>query len=55
MSEESDRMMVLLEELAVLKREAERSSGQNLVSKKRRREITEEMKRLAVQKEEHSQ
>jgi hypothetical protein len=55
MSEESDRMMVLLEELAVLKREGERNSRQSLVSKKRRKEISEEMKRLAAQKEEHSQ
>lgn len=55
MSEESDRMMGLLEELAVLKKEAERSSTQSLVSKKRRKEIGEEMKRLAAQKEEQSQ
>ena len=55
MSEESDRMMALLEELAVLKREGERTSGQSLVSKKRRKEISEEMKLLAAQKKEHSQ
>ena len=56
MSEESDRMMVLLEELAVLKKAEGQSSRQSrLVSKKRRKEISEEMKRLAAQKEAHSQ
>jgi hypothetical protein len=46
MSEESDRMMVLLQELAAQKRE--NGNGRNsLVSKKRRREISQEMKQLA--------
>jgi hypothetical protein len=46
--------MVLLEELAVLKRAGGRDSRQSLVSRKRRTEITEEMKRLAAEKKENS-
>jgi hypothetical protein len=50
MSEESDRMMVLLQELAALKMgdDNERNSP---AAKKRRREISREMKQLALQKE----
>ena len=45
-NEESQRMMLLLQELAVLKRDESRSFGRV----KRRKEITQEMKRLAAQK-----
>ncbi|HVN20649.1 MAG TPA: hypothetical protein VMU05_17820 [Dongiaceae bacterium] len=49
MSEESDRMMVLLQELAALKKSEE--DGKNgIISRKRRREITQEMKQLASQR-----
>ena len=48
MSEESDRMVVLLQELAVLKK-AVGSGKDKLITKKRRREISDEMKRLASQ------
>ena len=53
MSEESDRMMVLLQELTALKRAGK--SEEQLISKKRRKEITKEMKQLALQKKENSQ
>jgi hypothetical protein len=46
MNVESERMMLLLQELAVLKKE--RLNGP--AGKKRRKEIGEEMKRLAAQK-----
>jgi hypothetical protein len=49
MSEESDRMMVLLKELGALKK-AEENGEQSLISKKRRKEISREMKQLALQK-----
>lgn len=52
-SEESDRMMVLLQELTALKRAGK--SEEQLISKKRRKEITKEMKQLALQKKENSQ
>ena len=48
-SEESDRMMVLLQELAALKKDGASPEG-GLVTGKRRREITQEMKRLASEK-----
>jgi hypothetical protein len=50
MSEESDRMMILLQELAALKTvdDNERNSP---AAKRRRREISREMKQLALQKE----
>jgi hypothetical protein len=49
MSEESDRMMVLLQELAVLKKgTGTRRTGP--MTRKRRKEIGQEMKRLARQK-----
>ena len=54
-SEESDRMMVLLQELSALKKAGAGKSGEGLIPKKRRKEITEEMKQLAVQKKKHSQ
>lgn len=51
MSEESDRMMVLLEELATLKE----AKGQEKTSvadrRERRKEISREMKELARQKQ----
>jgi hypothetical protein len=46
MSEESDRMMVLLQELAVLER-GDGNGGERHISEKRRKEISQEMKRLA--------
>jgi hypothetical protein len=50
MTEESDRMMVLLQELAALKRgEGSHDRG---TARKRRREISKEMKKLATQKTE---
>jgi hypothetical protein len=48
MSEESDRMMVLLQELATLKKE-EGSGKEGLITKKRRTEISQEMKQLAAE------
>ena len=50
MSEESDEMMILLQELAALNKDVE-TSGDTLISKKRRTEIKKEMKQLAAQKE----
>jgi len=55
MNEESDRMMVLLQELATLKQNGRENCGQDLVSRRRRREISEEMKRLAAEKKKGSQ
>ena len=55
MSEESDRMMVLLQELAALKEIKRGDSQQDLVSKKRRREIHQEIKHLAAEKKKVSQ
>jgi hypothetical protein len=49
MSEESDRMMVLLQELEALKK-ADENGINSLITKKRRKEISREMKELAVQK-----
>ena len=46
MSEESDRMMVLLQELAALKQE-EGDGKKSVISKQRRSEIRKEMKQLA--------
>jgi hypothetical protein len=54
-NEESDRMMVLLQELAALKASKPGNFSQDLVTKKRRREITQEMKRLAAEKQQESQ
>ena len=49
MSEESDRMMVLLQELAALKKTT--GKGMNALSnRKRRREIGQEIKKLAAEK-----
>jgi hypothetical protein len=45
MSEESDRMMVLLQELAALKKA--QGKGRGVISRKRRKEISQEMKQLA--------
>ena len=47
MSEESDRMMVLLQELAALKTV---NPEDRLAARKRRREISKEMKELAARK-----
>ena len=55
MNEESDRMMVLLQELAALKESKRGNSRQELVPKKRRGEISQEMKRLAAEKQQESQ
>lgn len=54
-SEESDRMMVLLQELTALKRTGGAKSGEGLISEERREEITKEMKQLAAQKKKRSQ
>ncbi len=49
MSEESDRMIILLQELVALKKAT--GKGTNALSnKKRRREISQEMKKLAAEK-----
>jgi len=48
MSEESDRMMVLLQELAALKRGE--GPQDKRAARKRRREISKEMKQLAAEK-----
>lgn len=50
MSEESDRMMALLEELAVLKN-AKTGEISSAAARKRRKEIKREMKDIAAQKE----
>ena len=47
MSEASDRMMVLLQELAALKKTGNKNP---IVTKQRRKEISQEMKQLASQK-----
>lgn len=49
MSEESDRMMVLLQELEAQKK-ADENGEKSLITKKRRKEISREMKQLALQK-----
>jgi len=54
-NEKSDHMMVLLQELATLKRAGRGRSRQDLVPTKRRKEITQEMKRLAQEKKKDSQ
>ena len=48
MSEEADRMMVLLQELAELKK-ADESGRSSSSAKKRRSEISREMKLLALE------
>lgn len=48
MSEESNRMMILLQELAEL-RKADESERNSISAKRRRREISQEMKLLASQ------
>ena len=55
MNDESDRMMVLLQELAALKKTGRGNSRQVLVPRKRREEITQEMKRLAKEKKKDTQ
>src|SRR5262252_5876634 len=50
MSEESDQMMILLQELAALKKEAE-TAGDTRISKNRRTEIRTQIKQLAARKE----
>jgi hypothetical protein len=50
MTEESDRMLTLLQELAALKECDERTPGASGAHKKRRKEIKNEMKQLAAQK-----
>ena len=49
MSQESDRMMVLLQELATLKKT--HRGRDNVTVKKRRREIGKEIKQLAAEKQ----
>lgn len=49
MSEQSDRMMVLLQELQATKK-ADENGEKSPITKKRRREISREMKQLALQK-----
>jgi hypothetical protein len=50
LNEESERMMLLLQELAVL----ERTGSKKFNRLKRRKEITQEMKRLAAEKKKTS-
>jgi hypothetical protein len=50
MSVESDRMLMLLQELAALKDTDERAPRKKAASKKRRAQIKREMKALAAQK-----
>jgi hypothetical protein len=54
MSEESERMMILLQELAALK-EADKQEGNSVDTTKRRTEISREMKQLALQKKDSPQ
>lgn len=49
MSEQSDRMMVLLHELKALKKREE-NGEESFITKQRRKEINREMKQLALQK-----
>lgn len=49
MSEQSDRMMMLLQELEAQKK-ADENDEKNLITKKRRKEISREMKQLALEK-----
>ena len=51
MSEESDQMMCLLQELAAIKK-ADENGETSLASKKRRREISHEIKQLGLQQQE---
>jgi hypothetical protein len=54
MSEESDRMMTLLQELAVLKSREAINADDRRTARKRRSEISREMKELAAQKKQAS-
>lgn len=51
MSEQSDRMIFLLQELAAIKK-ADENGETSVVSKKRRKEIRNEIKQLGLQKQE---
>jgi hypothetical protein len=51
MSDESDRMLTLLQELAILKDEARKTRAKPAPYRKRMKEIKVEMKELAAQKE----
>jgi hypothetical protein len=51
MSEESDRMVELLQELGMLKRDSTGETRSDAAARrKRKKEITQEMKQLAIQK-----
>lgn len=50
MSEESDRMLILMQELAALKESDDQTPARSGAHRKRRREIKNEMKQLAAQK-----
>jgi len=52
MSEESNRMMTLLQELAALKKGEGAIATDPIAARKRRREIGTEMKKLAAEKDE---
>lgn len=49
MTEASDRMLILLQELAMLKEEERAGKSDLAATRKRRKEIKEEMKQLAAE------
>jgi hypothetical protein len=50
MSDESDRMLILLQDLAVIKEEARKKRTKPAAYRKRKNEIRTEMKQLAAEK-----
>lgn len=55
MTEQSDRMLILLQELAALKEMEEQGGNADTAShRKRKREITKEMKQLAAERKSRS-
>ncbi len=50
MTDQSDEMLVLLQELAILKEEDEKRAAGGSARRKRLKEITKQMKKLALEK-----
>jgi len=53
-TEESDRMMTLLQELSAIKKAEEGNCSGDLDTRTRRRQISKEMKQLAAEKKKQS-
>lgn len=50
MTEESDRMLILLQELAMIKDAEKRTGKMNSAHRRRRKEIRDEIKQIAAEK-----